>query len=130
LIPPLRDSLIVGFGDEGFAIRDEGLCLCQNAKVVSILRREREVVRRFREAGATTAAAARDLDELHVRPGSGLHRLRQRAVIREAAAEHFYLDEEVWEALGRTRRRVSIAVLCLIVLLIIAVVAVRRLYAL
>jgi hypothetical protein len=98
--------------------------------VVSILRREREVVRRFREAGATTAAAARDLDELHVRRGSGLHRLRQRAVIREAAAERFYLDEEVWEALGRTRRRVSIAVLCLIVLLIIAVVAVRRLHAL
>jgi hypothetical protein len=58
-----------------------------------------------------------------------VRRLRKRAVIREAAAGRFYLDEEVWHALGRTRRRVSIAVLALIVLLIIAVLAVRRVIA-
>jgi hypothetical protein len=97
--------------------------------VISILRREREVVRRFQEAGATTPATARDLDELHVRRATGLRRLRHRAVIREAGAERFYLDEQVWQALGHMRRRVSIAVLCLIVLLIVAVVAVRRLHA-
>jgi len=52
-----------------------------------------------------------------------------RVVIREAKPGHFYLDEEVWHALGRTRRRVSIAVLALIVVLIVAVLAVGRLIA-
>jgi hypothetical protein len=98
--------------------------------VVSILRNERKVVRRFREAGATSPAAAVTLDQLQLRRGIGLHRLRDRAVIREAGHDRFYLDEEVWAALGRTRRRVSVAVLCLIVLFIVAVVAVRRLHAL
>jgi hypothetical protein len=55
--------------------------------------------------------------------------LRKRAVIREAQPGRFYLDEEVWHALGRTRRRVSLAVLALIVLLIVAVFGVSRLIA-
>ena len=97
--------------------------------VISILRRERKLVRRFREIGATTPASARTLEELHLRRGVGVHRLRNRAVIREAEPDRFYLDEEVWEAIGRTRRQVSIAVLCLIILFLIAVVAVRRLHA-
>ena len=97
--------------------------------MISILRRERTVVRRFREAAATAPAAARTLDEMQMRRTAGLRRLRHRAVIREAAPERFYLDEEVWEAVGRSRRRVSIAVLCLIVFFIIAVLAVRRLHA-
>jgi hypothetical protein len=97
--------------------------------VISILRRERKLVRRFREVGATTPASARTLEELHLRRGVGVHRLRNRAIIREAEPDRFYLDEEVWEAVGRTRRQVSIAVLCLIILFIVAVVAVRRLHA-
>ena len=98
--------------------------------MVSILRHERKVVRRFTEAGATAAASARTLDDLDLHHGSlALRRLRHRAVIREAAPAHFYLDEEVWDAVGRTRRRVSIAILCLIVLFIVAVLAVRRLHA-
>lgn len=97
--------------------------------MISILRRERTVVRRFREAGATAPGAARTIDELHLHKSMALHRLRHRAVIREARPDHFYLDEEVWDALGRTRRQVSIAVLCLIILFIVAVLAVRRLHA-
>jgi hypothetical protein len=97
--------------------------------VVSILRKERRVVEHFRQAGATAPATAKRLDDLHERHGLGLRRLRKRAVIREAAPEHFYLDEDVWYALGRTRRRVSVAVLALIVLLIVGVVAVSRLIA-
>jgi hypothetical protein len=98
--------------------------------MVSILRGERKVVRRFREAGATAPGAARSVDELHIHGSLALRRLRHRAVIREAAPDRLYLDEEVWEALGRTRRRVSVAVLCLIVLFIVAVLAVHRLHAL
>jgi hypothetical protein len=97
--------------------------------VVSILRKERQVVRHFREAGATSPAAARPLDQVPEAHSLGLSRLRRRAVIREAQPEHFYLDEEVWVALGRTRRRVSLAVLALIVVLIVTVLAVSRVHA-
>jgi len=103
--------------------------LWQNREVVSILRKERRVVEHFRQAGATSPASAKRLDDLHERHTLGLRRLRTRAVIREAKPDHFYLDEEVWEALGRTRRRVSLAVLALIVLLIVGVLAVSRLIA-
>jgi len=97
--------------------------------VVSIFRKERRVVEHFRAVGATSPATARRLDDLHERHTLGLRRLRNRAVIRESSPEHFYLDEEVWHALGRTRRRVSIVVLVLIVLLIIGVLGVSRLIA-
>ena len=97
--------------------------------MVSILRKERRVVEHFREVGAVSPSRAVRLEDLHERYGLGLRRLRKRAVIREAETGRFYLDEEVWHALSRTRRRVSIAVLALIVLLIIGVLAVRRVIA-
>jgi hypothetical protein len=97
--------------------------------VVSILRKERQVVRHFRDAGAISPASAKSLKEVPEAHSLGLRRLRRRAVIREAQPERFYLDEEVWVALGRTRRRVSLAVLALIVLLLVGVVAVSRLIA-
>lgn len=105
-------------------MRDEQVW--HNRIVVSILRKERRVVEHFRTAGAISPATAKRLDDLHERHGLGLRRLRTRAVIREASPDHFYLDEEVWQALGRTRRRVSLAVLGLLVLLIVAVLAVSR----
>lgn len=98
-------------------------------RVVSILRHERQVVRRFQEAGAVSPATAKTLDELHPHHHLVLLRLRNRAVIREAQPDRFYLDQEVWDAVSRTRRQVSLAVLVLIVVLIIGVLAVRSLIA-
>lgn len=86
-------------------------------------------MRRFQEAGALSPASAKRLDDVPVAQSLGLRRLRHRAVIREAQPEHFYLDEEVWQAVSRMRRRVSVAVLALMVLLIIGVLAVKRLIA-
>jgi hypothetical protein len=103
--------------------------LWQNRVVVSILRKERQVVRHFRDAGAISPSSAKSLEEVPEAHSLGLRRLRRRAVIREAQPDRFYLDEEVWVALGRTRRRVSLAVLALIVLLLVGVVAVSRLIA-
>jgi hypothetical protein len=97
--------------------------------MVSILRRERKLVRHFRDANATAPEGARTIEDLHLHHSAALRRLRHRAVIREAGAGRLYLDEGVWEAVGRTRRRVSIAILCLIVVFIVAVLAVRRLHA-
>lgn len=97
--------------------------------MVSILRHERKVVRVFQAAGALSPPTARSLDELQPHHQLALRRLRRRAVIREAAPDRFYLDLEVWEAVSRTRRQVSLAVLALIVLLFVGVLAVRRLIA-
>lgn len=90
-----------------------------SAVVIAILRKERDVVLAFREAGATGTASARRLEELDLRPGLGFRRLRERAVIRVAAPEHYYLDEEVWAAVRRSRRRVSV-IMFIIVLLMLA----------
>jgi hypothetical protein len=104
--------------------------LWQNRGVISILRKERQLVRHFREAGAVSPSSAKSLDEVQVRHHAlGLRRLRHRVVIREAQPDRFYLDEEVWAALSRTRRQVSLAVLALIVLLFVGVLAVKRLIA-
>ena len=86
-------------------------------------------MRHFREAGAISPTSAKSLAEVPEAHSFGFSRLRRRAVIREAQPDRFYLDEEVWVALGRTRRRVSLAVLALIVLLFVGVLAVGRLLA-
>ena len=57
-----------------------------------ILARERRMVNRLRTAGAVTPEQARTLEELGITPGVILRRLRERAVIREAGPERFYLD--------------------------------------
>ena len=88
--------------------------------MVAVLRKERRVVKRFRETGATSAPAARRLEDLQLRRGLGLRRLRERAVIREASPEHYYLDEEMWAALGRRRRRVALFVLAIALVLVLA----------
>ncbi|MEP6917685.1 MAG: hypothetical protein ABJC89_18690, partial [Acidobacteriota bacterium] len=75
--------------------------------VMSARRREREVVQCFLDAGATGAASAKRLVEMHVRRGTGLRRLLTRATVREVPLERFYLDEDVWAATERTRRRLA-----------------------
>jgi hypothetical protein len=90
-----------------------------SAAVIAILRKERHVVRAFQEAGATGTASAKRLEDLNLLPGLGFHRLRERAVVRVATPDHYYLDEEVWAAVRRSRRRLS-AVIFIIVLLIMA----------
>lgn len=96
---------------------------------VALIRKERKVVRRFREAGATTPALARSLDEVGIKRGVGLRRLRERAVIREAAPERYYLDEEVWRTIKRQRRRQAIIVVVVVAVLILTGLVVARLVA-
>lgn len=90
-----------------------------------VLARERRMVGRFRSAGAVSREQARTLEELGLTRGVILRRLRERAVIREAAAEHFYLDEASWEAVRRSRRR-AIRVLGVIALVILIAVLFSR----
>ncbi|MGI8497512.1 MAG: hypothetical protein ACR2OG_08030 [Gemmatimonadaceae bacterium] len=68
--------------------------------------KERQLVQAFVLAGATSPPSAQTLESLHLDASSvALRRLRERAVLREAAPGRFYADIEVWQAVRRTRRR-------------------------
>ena len=91
-----------------------------------ILARERRMVNRIRAAGASSPEQARTLEQLGITRGVILRRLRERAVIRQAGPDRFYLDEPSWEAVRRARRR-AIHVMGVIVLIVLfAVLFARR----
>jgi len=92
------------------------------AAVAAILiRRETEVVDDFRAAGATSRETAQSYTAIGLGESLGLKRLRDRAVIREAAPGTYYLDEEVWTAVRRTRRRVATVFLLILALVLLGV---------
>lgn len=82
------------------------------AAAAAVAIRERRIVEAFELAGATSAATARTPDEVGVETfGLGWRRLTNRAVIRESVpgSGKYYLDREVWQAVRRTRMRVLVA---------------------
>ena len=87
------------------------------AAVAAVLRmREQEVVDDFRAAGATSPDRAQSYTAIGLGDTLAIKRLRNRAVIREAAPGSYYLDEEVWAAVVRTRRRLVLTLLSVIML--------------
>ena len=91
-----------------------------------IIRREKDLVSHFQQARATSSATAQTLGALHIDDGMILRRLRERAVIREAAPGTFYLDEPSWLALRGIRRRMATVMLLVVVVLGIAAVIATR----
>jgi hypothetical protein len=82
-------------------------------------RKEREIVEDFRAANATAPERAQSYETLGFGESLALRRLHDRAVIREAAPGKYYLDEEVWQAVRRTRRRVaSVFILMMLIVLL------------
>lgn len=77
------------------------------------------MVATFEARGATSREKALTLEQLGISRGVILRRLRERAVVREAEHDHFYLDRESWNAVRRGRRRAVhvIAVILLALLL-------------
>jgi hypothetical protein len=101
------------------------------AAAAAVVIAERRIVEAFELAGATSAASARTPGELAVDTyGVGWRRLTNRAVVREAApgSGRYYLDREVWQAVRRTRMRliVVLVVVLLGVWLYIATMGVLR----
>lgn len=95
------------------------------AAVTVILIKERQIVEAFERAGATTASRGRTPTELGVHEGGvGWRRLRDRAVVRESspASGLYYLDTEVWDAVRRTRHRMLLVVLVVMLALLAFVV--------
>ena len=90
------------------------------AAVAAIMRRrEREVVDDFRAAGAISRETAQSYTAIGLGQSLGLKRLRERAVIREAAPGTYYLDEEVWAAVRRTRRRIATVFIVILVIFLL-----------
>jgi hypothetical protein len=84
-------------------------------------RREQEVVDDFRAAGALSLSTAQSYTAIGLGESLALKRLRNRAVIREASPGAYYLDEEVWAAVRRTRRRIATTILAILIALLIGV---------
>jgi hypothetical protein len=86
-------------------------------------RREQEVIDDFRAAGATASDKAQSYTAIGIGESLALRRLRNRAVIREAAPGVYYLDEEVWSAVRRTRRRVAGVIMLVLAILLLGILA-------
>ena len=86
-----------------------------------LIRREKEVVDDFRAAGATSRETAQSYTAIGLGQSVGLKRLRDRSVIREGAPGTYYLDEEVWTAVRRTRRRIATVFLLILALVLLGV---------
>lgn len=86
--------------------------------IAVLLRKEREIVAAFRAAGAAAPDAAVTLTALGVHDGVALRRLRQRAIIREAGTDRFYLDEPSYVANVQIRRRLALVVVIIGILLL------------
>jgi hypothetical protein len=89
----------------------------------AIRRREQEVIEDFRVADATAPEKAQSYTAIGLGESLALRRLRNRAVIREATPGLYYLDEEVWSAVRRTRRRVASVVILIIAILLLGILA-------
>ena len=87
------------------------------AAVAIMRRREREVVDDFRAAGAISPATAQSYNAIGLGDSMALRRLNDRAVIRESAPGLWYLDEEVWTAVRRTRKRVAFVMVAVVLML-------------
>lgn len=85
------------------------------------------MVARFVASGATTRETARTLEQVGVSHGLILHRLENRAVVRHAPPDRYYVDQESWAAVRRSRRRaVSVVGAILLAILLALLFGSRR----
>ncbi|MEO8579748.1 MAG: hypothetical protein ABI469_05835 [Gemmatimonadales bacterium] len=89
------------------------------AVAVIMRRRENEVIDDFRGAQATSREKAQSYMAVGLGHSLALKRLRERAVIREAAPGTYYLDEEVWTAVRKTRRRIASLMILILALFLL-----------
>ena len=79
--------------------------------VAVMVRHEKDIVKAFEEAGATSAAGAKPLGALGLEESRHFVRLRQREVLRPGPPGTWYLDREAWTARQLQRRRIAIVLL-------------------
>lgn len=78
------------------------------AAAAAIIRREKDLVDRFRALGASSPDTARTLVQVGADQGVAWRRLLDHAVVRTTAGGMYYLDEPSWRAVTRIRRRLAL----------------------
>jgi predicted acetyltransferase len=61
------------------------------------------------------------LESIGIDETLAVRRLKKRAVIREAAPGLFYFDEDVWEAVRSTRRRMALLLVGTVTLVLLLI---------
>ena len=79
--------------------------------VAVMIRHEKDIVKVFQSAGATSAATAKPLGALGLDESRHFERLHRHEVIRKGAPGTWYLDQGAWNARGQRRRRVGLVLL-------------------
>jgi hypothetical protein len=74
-----------------------------------MVRKQKEIVAAFRQAGAMTPTTAVTIGSIGVHDNLPFRKLRGHSVLREAGDGRFYLDDERWSAVREIRRRYAIA---------------------
>ncbi len=70
-----------------------------------IMNRQRDLVDRFRDAGATSAGAAKSLSEIGVEPSFMFSRMSSRGVFVPAGGDRWWFDAVAWERFKRRQGR-------------------------
>jgi hypothetical protein len=81
------------------------------------LRADRALVERLLQSGATTAARAAPLERLSRLQRRRLLHLERHGVVRMAARDRWFVDEEAWRGLRRARRWNALAAIALAVIM-------------
>ena len=66
--------------------------------VLIIMNRQRDLVDRFRDSGATSANAAKPLSEIGVEPSFMFSRMSSRGVFVQAGGERWWYDAAAWNS--------------------------------
>lgn len=90
-----------------------------------MVHKQRALVRAFEQAAATTAATACTAEQLGLKPGMAWHQLVGRAVLRCPGEGRYFLDLANWRRLRRQRRRMALAVVAGLLMLVLILLATR-----
>ncbi|MFC5580602.1 hypothetical protein [Rhodanobacter terrae] len=90
-----------------------------------MMHKQRALVRAFEQAAATTAAATRTVEQLGLKPGMAWHQLVGRAVLRCPGERRYFLDLANWQRLRRQRRRMALATIAGLLMLVLILLATR-----
>lgn len=94
-----------------------------SAAAAIIIRKERDIVDLYRQAGATSPATARRPADLDIHHRVAFDILVRRAVLREVDDGRYYLDEPSWEALRSLRRRMAMVMLMVALIVLVVMMA-------
>jgi hypothetical protein len=86
-----------------------------------MLQQQKAIVRAFERAAATTPATACTAEQLGLKQGMAWYRLVTHAVLRCPGEGRYFLDMSNWQRLRRLRRRIALAVI-IGLLLVLAVI--------